>query len=96
MDDNQNDTDKAVREFPAFLNDPISLEPIENPVWTKLGNLQEYSNLESSINENGLDHFGNQITIEDTTADDELKNIIDAFKKELSSSNYELIVKLLK
>lgn len=38
-DNNQMDSDKAIHEFPVFLNDPISLEPIENPVWTKLGNL---------------------------------------------------------
>lgn len=95
-DEDNNNTDNAIRDFPTYLNDPISLEPITNPVWTKLGNLQEYQNLEKSINQNGLDHFGNQITIEDTHADDELKTIIEMFKQELSNSNYDLIVKLLK
>jgi len=38
-EDNNNNTDNAIRDFPTYLNDPISLEPITNPVWTKLGNL---------------------------------------------------------
>jgi hypothetical protein len=38
-DEDNNNTDNAIRDFPTYLNDPISLEPITNPVWTKLGNL---------------------------------------------------------
>jgi len=35
MQDDNIMNDKSIKEFPDFLNDPISLEPISNPVWTK-------------------------------------------------------------
>lgn len=87
MQDDNIMNNKSVKEFPTFLNDPISLEPISNPVWTKLGNLYEHENLEQSLQENGLDHFGNVVSIDDTTSDEELKSIISLFKQETSNSN---------